>query len=313
MELGVFGCYPFHGRNPVTFLQSHSSHLFLPERHPRGMVLPRVARLLPLGVNDDIFAGKNVVAVQLISKLTPYCEPSPLLRQGVAKSLCLIPERIKIAAQGDRWIIRSTIVWQKPNCIPESVKDRCAQSYEQIIMLTRYKNYFWNTAEAVEPSICWQKGTWGSAEKSLINRRAKLQLTMRHGNKIGCSKTEKRFHNFIGAGPKGDAFIFEGIHGERSAHRMEIKPTRTLRDVWSIPTHAHPDDHVAIFPEALVERLIRISTKPGDTVLDPFAGSGTTGIVAERLGRNSILLDTSEQYCQLMKRRIVREDAISVN
>jgi DNA modification methylase len=228
------------------------------------------------------------------SKVNPYCEPSPLLGQGLAKCLCLIPDQIRLAARNDGWIVRSNIIWSKPNCIPESVKDRCAHSYEDVIMLTRQGSYSFNTAEAVEPSVCWQKGTWGSAEKSLMNRRAKLQLTMRDGNKVGCSKTAKKSPPIVG-------------------NRILRRPTRNLRDVWSIPTHAHPDDHVAIFPEALAERCIRIGSRPGDAVLDCFAGSGTTGVAAERLGRRAILMDISEEYCQLMMRKFAREDAISAD
>jgi DNA modification methylase len=224
------------------------------------------------------------------SKVNPCCEPTPLLGQGVAKSLCLIPERIAIAAQDDGWIVRDIIIWSKPNGVPESVTDRCARSYEQIIMMTRRKNYFWNTAEAVEPSRTAPHVVW--------------------------------------AGPKGDKFIVQGLHGKRSdspisakhqllagrkavGNRILRKNARTLRDVWTIPTYAHKDDHVAIFPEALAERCIRISTREGDTVLDPFAGSGSTGAAAERSGRNAILIDVSEQYCQSMKRRFGREDGIS--
>jgi DNA modification methylase len=262
---------------------------------------------------SDSHYGSNRGMGSRISKPNLLCEPPLLIGQGVAKSQCLIPERIKVAAQDDGWIVRSTIIWQKPNSLPEPVKDRCAHSYEQIIMLARSKDYFWNTTEAVEPSVCWQKGTWGGAEKSLANRRAKLQLTMRRGNRIGYSRTEKRLHNFVGGGPKGDAFISEGTHGARPARRIEIKPTRTLRDVWSIPTHAHKDDHVAIFPEALAERCIRIGSRPGDIVFDPFGGSGTAGVAAERLGRRAILMDLSAEYCQSMRRRFVREDGISAD
>jgi DNA modification methylase len=92
---------------------------------------------------------------------------------------------------------------------------------------------------------------------------------------------------------------------------MEIKEKRNPHDVWTINTRPHSEAHPAMWPEALVERLIRISTRPGDTVLDQFAGSGTTGLVAGRLGRNSIMLDTSEKYCQLMRSRVAKEDGTS--
>ena len=86
-----------------------------------------------------------------------------------------------------------------------------------------------------------------------------------------------------------------------------------MRDVWTIPTYAHKDDHVAIYPEALAERCILLGSQPGDVVFDPFAGSGTTGAAAQRLGRRAILMDLSEQYCQSMKRRFAREDGISAD
>ena len=84
-------------------------------------------------------------------------------------------------------------------------------------------------------------------------------------------------------------------------HRMEMKPTRNLRDVWTINTQPHKEAHPAMWPEPLVERCIRIGSKEGDVVLDPFAGSGATGRVARNLGRNSILIDSSEEYVELMK------------
>jgi DNA modification methylase len=230
------------------------------------------------------------------SKVNPYCEPSPLLGQGLAKCLCLIPDRIRLAACNDGWIIRQNDIWVKPNSIPESVKDRCASSYEEVIMLTRQGSYFFNTAEAVEPS-----------------------RTAPHP---------------VGAGPKGDRLIAEGFHGKRGTaknsppiggkkhqalggklvgNRMELKPTRTMRNVWTIPTYANKNDHVAIFPPALADRCTRLGSKPGDLVFDPFGGSGTTGAAAERLGRRAILMDMSEQYCQSMRRRFVGDDESSAH
>lgn len=87
-------------------------------------------------------------------------------------------------------------------------------------------------------------------------------------------------------------------------HRMEMKPTRNLRDVWTINTQPHKEAHPAMWPEPLVERCVRIGSRPGDLVLDCFAGSGTLGLVARQLGRNSILIDTSEEYVSMMKKRL---------
>ena len=264
------------------------------------------------------------------SKLNPFCSTTPIRGFSRAKSLCLIPERVAIGAQAAGWIIRDQIIWDKPNCVPDSVQDRCTRCYEVILMLTKQPNYYWNKEEAVEPSLSWRNGSLGGGHTQSTKDGKMKYMTMRHSNKVGSSKTEKRARP-IGEGPKGDAMIANGTHGKRSrrsspignikhqalgnptlvGNRMEIKPTRNLHDVWTINTRPHSEAHPAMWPEALVERLIRISTREGDTVLDPFAGSGTTGLIAERLGRNSILLDTSEEYTQLMKGRIAREDAIS--
>lgn len=212
---------------------------------------------------------------------------NPLRGQDRAKCLCLVPERISIAALTDGWVVRSIIVWEKPNCVPESVRDRPTHSYEHIIMLVKQKKYLWNYEEAQEPS--------------------------------------KTPPHPVGSGPKGDAFILDGTHGERTkrlmppignakhqalgkgtlvGNRVEYKSTRNMRDVWSIPTQPHRDAHIAMWPEALVARCIRIGSRPGDTVLDCFAGSGCTGLVANQLGRNAVLLDTSTEYVALMKQRL---------
>jgi len=266
------------------------------------------------------------------SKFNPRCSATPIRGLSRAKSLCLIPERVAIAAQAAGWIVRSRIIWHKPNCVPDSVQDRCTRSYEEIFMLTKRQNYFWNKEEAVEPSVCWQDGSWGGGVTASTKDGKMKYMTMRHSNKVGSSKTEKRVRP-IGEGPKGDAMIADGTHGKRSrrlppigntkhqamgnptlvGNRIEINPTRNLHDVWTINTHPHSDAHPAMWPEELVERLIRISTRPRDFVLDPFAGAGTTGLVAQQLGRNSILLEISEEYCQLMKRRLASEDAISAD
>jgi len=226
------------------------------------------------------------------SKLNPRCSTTPTRGLSRAKSLCLIPERVAIAAQAAGWIIRDQIIWYKPNSVPEFVQDRCTRSYEVICMLTKQQNYFWNKEEAREAS-----------------------RTSPHA---------------VGTGPKGDKLIDSGIHGKRTdspisakhqvlagrkavGKRIPSRDARPLRDVWTINTRPHSEAHPAMWPEALVERMIRISTRAGDTVLDQFAGSGTTGLVAKRLGRNSILLDTSEEYCHLMRSRVVTEDGISAD
>ena len=188
---------------------------------------------------------------------------------GQDKNLILVPERVAIAAQDDGWIVRSMIIWHKTNCVPESVQDRPTACYEYVLMLVKQKTYFWNSAEAVEPSA------------SAGNGNGELKLSPPIGN------------------AKHQALKIGTLEGNRTP----MLDTRHIRNVWSIPTTTHSESHVAIFPEALAERAILCGSREGDTVFDPFAGSGTTGLVAKSLNRNFVMMDISAEYCELMQSR----------
>ncbi|HWY59901.1 MAG TPA: site-specific DNA-methyltransferase [Terriglobales bacterium] len=270
-------------------------------------------------------------------RMNPLCDPTSFRSQGKSKSMCLVPDRVRIALSNDGWIIRNSVIWEKPNAVPESVRDRFTSSYEFIIAMTKYGKYYWNEKEAREPSVCWQKGSLGGGHTASHKDGKMKEVTMRHSNKSGSSKTEKRLStrdvlledesvkwHAVGTGPKGDALIACGMHNEHTklsppirnikhqqvgnatliGNRMVMKPTRNMRDVWTINTQPHRDNHIAMFPEKLVERCIRIGSRPGDIVLDCFGGSGTTGLVARQLERNSVLMDISEEYLSLMKQRL---------
>jgi DNA modification methylase len=231
-------------------------------------------------------AGKNGTHDM---KKNPLCAATPLRGQGRAKSLCLIPQRVEMALADDGWIVRSVVIWEKSNAVPSSVRDRPTSSYEHVVILTKRSNYFWNRDEAREASVT--------------------------------------FPHAVGTGPKGDALIADGTHGERTklsppignvkhqavgnptlvGHRVPFKPTRNMRDVWTIATTPHKEKHIAMFPEALVERCIRLSSRPGDVVMDCFAGSGTTGVVARQLRRNAVLMDISDEYVRMMKGRLSQQ------
>ena len=234
-------------------------------------------------------------------KMNPNCSGTPLRGQGKAKCLCLIPQRAAIALSDDGWIVRNDVIWQKPNCTPDSVDDRCTCSYEHVLMLTKSENYYWNTEAAREPSVSWEKGSLGGGHTPSKKDGKMKSWTMRHGNKVGSSKTEKL------SPPIGN--VKHQALGKPTlvGHRTAMGPTRHLRDVWTINTHPHKEKHIAMFPEALVERCVRLGSRPGDVVLDCFAGSGTTGVVAKKVGRNAILLDISDEYCRLMTGRLSQQ------
>jgi len=192
------------------------------------------------------------------------------------KNLCLIPDRVGIAAQEDGWIIRDKIIWHKPNPVPESVTDRCTQSYEVILMMTKNEKYFSNLLK--EPAVT-------SSLKSKVKKPG--------GKYLKC------LYPPVG-GKKHQALLKANLGG----NKPKIYPFRHKRNVWSIPTKPHKEAHTAMFPEELPELCIKAASKKGQTVLDPFAGSGTTGIVAKKLGRKAVLLDISSEYVKLMKERL---------
>lgn len=186
------------------------------------------------------------------------------------KDLCLIPARVALAAQADvsvrngkeeRWWIRSLIIWAKPNPMPESCKDRPTDAYEHIIMLTKSERYFWDADAVREPHKVDSHNPTGKAARQLHN------------------------------GAKGTAMNEEFRAGNNFNFRGWAEGGRNIRNVWTFPTQPYKGAHFATFPEELPRRCILAATKPGDLVLDPFAGSGTTGRVAVKLNRRAMLVD----------------------
>ena len=171
------------------------------------------------------------------------------------KDLVGIPWRVALALQSDGWYLRSDIIWNKPNPMPESVKDRPTKSHEHIFLLTKSDQYFYDHDSIREPV----------SEISL--KRAELGWD--------CDRPSTKNASMGG----------EGIHTEKMGTRFVNPKGRNKRDVWTITTKPYKDSHFATFPKELPEICIKAGTKKGDVVLDIFAGSGTTLRVASLLGR----------------------------
>lgn len=152
------------------------------------------------------------------------------------KDLIGVPWRVAFMLQEAGWYLRTDIVWHKPNCQPESVRDRPVRAHEFLFLLTRAEKYFYDRDAVREPSP-----TTG-------------------------------------------------------------KP-RNRRSVWSVPTTPYPEAHFAVFPPALIRPCIQAGTRPGDTVLDPFFGSGTVGEVCRELGRRCVGIELNPDYADLARRR----------
>jgi DNA modification methylase len=182
------------------------------------------------------------------------------------KDLVGIPWRVAFALQADGWYLRSDIIWAKPNPMPESVTDRPTKSHEYLFLLAKNARYYYDAEAVREPALNTPGGRLtGSKHKSFANGSAQSGTTV---DKPGT------------------------VDG------------RNRRDVWFIATQPYKGAHFATYPEKLVEPCILAGSKAGDVVLDPFCGSGTTGAVAQRLGRRFVGLDMSAEYLELARKRI---------
>jgi hypothetical protein len=204
-----------------------------------------------------------------------------IVKSGIlkAKDLIGIPWRVALALQADGWYLRSDIIWHKPNPMPESVTDRPTKSHEYVFLLTKAERYYYD-ADAIREEYTMSSWT-AEADAAGISQRGA------NGFRVDGQKMKGHPGQHTGMGASAYS------HGGRNA-----------RSVWTINTAPYPEAHFATFPEALPERCIKAGSKEGDTVLDPFCGSGTTGAVSMRLGRNFVGIELNPAYAELSRKRI---------
>lgn len=180
------------------------------------------------------------------------------------KDLMGIPWRVAFALQADGWWLRQDIIWEKPNPMPESVKDRCTKAHEYIFMFSKSAKYYFDQESIKEPV----KADWGTRDRSDWK------------------------------------YSKEGTGLQPHSGMEKNYTTANKRSVWSMPTAPYKGAHFATFPPELIRPCVRAGCPKDGTVLDPFAGSGTTGRVCIEEGRNAILLELNPSYGKLIKRRI---------
>lgn len=167
-----------------------------------------------------------------------YRPPTP---EGLKpKDLIGVPWKLAFALQADGWYLRTDIVWNKPNCQPESVKDRPTRSHEYIFLFSKSEKYHYDWQAIMEPAL-------DRAQKS-----------------------------------------------------------KNRRSVWNINTEPYPGSHFAVYPKALVRLCVAAGSKQGSRVLDPFFGSGTTGVVCNELGRDCVGIELKAEYAELARERLSR-------
>tara|TARA_R100001463_G_scaffold114602_1_gene169809 strand:+ start:556 stop:1497 length:942 start_codon:yes stop_codon:yes gene_type:complete len=191
------------------------------------------------------------------------------------KDLIGIPWRVALALQKDGWYLRQDIIWHKPNPMPESVKDRCTKAHEYIFLLSKNQKYYFDN-EAIKEDAKYPQGP--NSPQNIKKGVGKKGMDTRGG----LSK--------IGAIPK-----------------------KNKRSVWTVTTKPFKGAHFATFPMDLIEPCVLAGCPEGGTVLDPFGGSGTTGIVATNHNRNAVLCELNQEYIEIAKDRISQQAGIFVD
>lgn len=189
------------------------------------------------------------------------------------KDLIGIPWLLAFALRADGWYLRQDIIWHKPNCMPESVRDRCTKSHEYIFLLSKSSRYYFDSDAIREPFT------------------TPIRAGERRSYKPGCTSS----------------FDMKDGHIEQRGNfaGLPLNPAgRNKRDVWSVNTKASKAAHFAVFPEKLIEPCILAGSPAGGVILDPFMGSGTTGTVAKRLGRRFVGIELNPEYCRMASERI---------
>lgn len=217
------------------------------------------------------------------------------------KDLIGIPWRVAFALQDAGWWLRQDIIWSKPNPMPESVTDRCTKAHEYMFLLSKDGKYYFDNEVIKEPA---EWGEWGSR----LERESKKSFPTEKQNGIRSSAPAR--DNFRRENSKRGDLVHPS--GSVPAHRPDREDTfatgsRNKRSVWTVTTKPFSEAHFATFPEDLIRPCILAGSRENDIVLDPFAGAGTTLVLAKKLGRRSVGIELNPEYCEMIVNRIKRE------
>ena len=210
----------------------------------------------------------NSIASQKASEFEHSAKRGNKLEGYKEKDLMGMPWRLAFALQDFGWYLRQDIIWHKPNPMPESVKDRCTKSHEYIFLLSKKPNYYFDYQSIREEGV------------------------IPEGTKAAKGSEERQNQKGVNSRPP-EYKIYDGM--------------RNKRDVWTINTKPYSGAHFAVYPQELVEPMILAGSRVGDIVLDPFFGSGTTGAVAQKLGRKWLGCELNKEYEALQNVRLSQQ------
>lgn len=223
---------------------------------------------------------RETAHIQSPGQINGKLKKTPTTGDIKPKDLIGIPWMLAFALRADGWYLRSDIIWHKPNVMPESVKDRPTKCYEHIFMLAKSRRYYYDSDAVLVPAH------YDGRKETLNKGSSKYAETVVPGNNPQSQHVAGKLH-------------------ERWRFK-DGKPVKNRRDVWKISTRPFKGAHFATFPPELIEPCILAGCRPGGTVLDPFLGSGTTAVVAEKNDRNCIGIELNPEYVALAKERISR-------
>lgn len=194
-----------------------------------------------------------------------------------------MPWRVALALADEGWLLRSDIIWHKPNAMPSPAKTRPTTDHEYVFLLTKSQDYYYDADAIREPHVTFtDKSRMKGGRKHFFQRGGTPEQGKNGGTQLHHGRWDQAFH------PQG----------------------RNKRTVWSIPLSKFREAHFAVFPEQLVENCVRAGSPPGGVVLDPFLGSGTTAVVARRLGRDFVGIDCVAEYCQMAATRLQQANSL---
>lgn len=247
-------------------------------------------------VGDAPGGGKQGENWKLRGRMTP---PNRMPLPGLKpKDLIGIPWRVAFALQADGWWLRQDIIWSKPNPMPESVRDRCTKAHEYVFLLSKSERYYWD-AEAMQEAAQAKNAhdATGGFIAGVVPGSPPQSGTRKSGNKERKPASARGVP--VDTGGKTAGAVAGSIPWEGS--------TRNKRSVWTIATQPFAEAHFATMAPDLAGTCIKAGCPDGGTVLDPFGGAGTTGLVADRLQRNALLIELNDGYIDIARRRIAAD------